>query len=110
MQGNLAHSTRPDEAGADGRDAGTGGNVREAMHGAWAAVVDVHGMVQEDTHWEEAMSRNHVGPLEHGSGSTHSRHPHPVAVQVQPVRGQRLCARQCCYWQTGSAARSCCSQ
>jgi hypothetical protein len=49
VQGNLAHSTFPDEAGADGMmDAGTG-NVREAMYGAWA-VEDVYGMVQEDTH------------------------------------------------------------
>jgi hypothetical protein len=51
VQRNLVHSTCPDEAGVHGRDAGTEGNVREAMHGAWAVVVvGVHGMVQEDTH------------------------------------------------------------
>jgi hypothetical protein len=105
VQGNLAHSTCPDEAGVDGRDAGS--NVREAMHGAWAVVVGVHGMVQEDTHWG-AVSRNHAGPVEHGSGSTRSRHPVQVAVQAE--RGQCLCARQCCYSQTGLAARSCCSR
>lgn len=107
VQGNLAQSTCPDEAGVDGRGAGTGHNVREAMHGAWVAVVGVHGMVQEDTHWG-AVSRKHVGPPEHGFGSTRSRHPLPVAVQAE--RGRCLCARQCCYSQTGLAARSCCSQ
>jgi hypothetical protein len=92
----------------DGRDVGMEGNVREAMHGAWAVVVvGVHGMVQEDTHWG-AVSRNHVGPLEHGFGSTRSRHLVPVAVQLE--RGRCLCARQCCYSQTEFAARSCCSQ
>jgi hypothetical protein len=93
VQGNLAHSTRPDEAGVDGRDAGTEGNVREAMHDAWVVVVGVHGRVQEDTHWG-AVSRNHVGPVEHGFGSTRSRHPLPVPVQAE--RGRCLRARQCC--------------
>jgi hypothetical protein len=97
------HSMCPDEAGVDGTDVGTG-NVREAMHGAWAVVVGVHGMAQEDTHWG-VVSRKHVVPLEHGFGSTRSRHPHPVAVQAE--RGQYLCARQCCYSQTGLAAGSC---
>ena len=91
----------------DGRDAGTEGNVREAMHGAWAVAVGVNGMVQEDMHWG-AVSRNHVGALEHGSDSTRSRHPLPVAVQAE--RGQCLCARQCCYSQTGLVAGSCYSQ
>jgi hypothetical protein len=104
VQGNLAYPTCPDEAGVDGRDAGTEGNVREAMHGAWAVVVDAHGMVQEDTHW--GVSRN-VEPLEHGFGSTRLRHPHPVAVQAE--RGRRSCARQCCYSSMGFAG-SCCSQ
>ena len=108
VQGNLAHSTCPDEAGVDGTDAGTEGNVREAMHGAWA-VVRVDGMVQvqEDTHWG-AVSRNHVEALERGFGNTHSPHLVPVAVQAE--RGRCLRARQCCYSQTGLAARSCCSQ
>jgi hypothetical protein len=107
VQGNLARSTCPDEAGVDGKDAGTEGNVRGVMHGAWAVVaVGVHGMVQEDTHWG-AVSRNHVGPLAHGFGSTRSRHPHPVAVEAE--RGRRLSARQCCYSQTVSVG-SCCSQ
>lgn len=92
-------------------DAGTEDNVREATHGAWAVVVGVDGMVQEDTHWG-AVSRKHVGP--HGFGSTCSRHPHPVAVEiavaVQAERGRCLCARHCCYSQTGLAAGSCCSQ
>lgn len=94
VQGNLAQSMCPDETGADARDADTEGNVREAMHGAWAVVVGVHGMVQEDTHWG-AVSRNHVGPLEHGFGSTRSRPPLPMAVQAE--RGRYLRARQCCY-------------
>jgi hypothetical protein len=108
VQGNLARSTCPDGAAVDGTDVGTEGNVREAMHGAWAVVVvGVHGMVQEDTHWG-AVSHNHVGPLEHGFGSTRSPHPLPVAVQVE--RDQCSCARQCCCLQTGLAADSCCSQ
>lgn len=108
VQGNLARSTWPDVA-VDGTDAGTD-NVREAMYGAWAVVVvGVHGMVQEDTHWGVgAVSRNHVGPLEHGFGSTRSLHPHLVAVQAE--RDRRLCARQCCYSQTGLAVRNCCSR
>jgi hypothetical protein len=106
VRGNLAHSTCPDEAGVDGRDAGTERNVREAMYGAWAVEVDVHGMVQEDTHWG-AVSRNHVGALR-GSGSTRSRHPLPVAVQAE--RARYLHAHQCCYSQTGFVAGSCCSR
>jgi hypothetical protein len=92
-QGNLAHSTRPAGAGVDA--AGTEGNVREAMHGAWA-VEGVNGMVQVvHTHWG-AVSRNHhhVGPVEHGFDSTHSRHPLPVAVQRE--RGQCSHVRQRC--------------
>jgi len=69
--------------------AGTEGNVREAMRGAWAVVGGVCGMV--DTHWG-AVSRNHVA-LGHGFDSTRSRHPLPVAVQGE--RGQRLRARHC---------------
>lgn len=111
VQGNLAHSTCSGEAGVDVTDAGMEDNVREAMHGAWAVVVGVHGMVQEDTHWG-AVSRRHVGP--HGFGSTCSRHPLPVAVAVAVVveaeRGRCLCARQCYYSQTGLAAGSYCSQ
>jgi hypothetical protein len=43
-QGNLAHSTCPDEAEADGMvDAAGTGNVQEAMYGAWE--VDVDGMM-----------------------------------------------------------------
>lgn len=101
VQGSLVYSTKPDETGADARDADTD-NVREAMRGAWG--VGVHGMVQGDTHQEGELSRNHVGPLEH---NTRSRHPAPVAVQTE--RGRCLRA-QCCYSQTGSGAGSCCSQ
>lgn len=107
VQGNLARSTCPDEAGVDERDAGTEGNVREAMHGGWAVVVHVDGMVQEDTQ-RGAVFRNHVGLLEHGFDSTRSRHPLLVAVQAE--RGRCSCARHCCYSQTEFAAGSCCSQ
>jgi len=77
-------------AGVDGED-GTVDNAQEGMHGARAAAVD--GMVPADTH-SEAVSRKHVGSIGHGSGSTCSRHPFPVAV-----RGERdlcLSARQHC--------------
>jgi hypothetical protein len=89
VQGNLAHSTCLAGARADGTDAGTEDNVREAMRGAWA-VEGVCGMV--DTHWG-AVFRNHVGSLERGFGSTCSRHPLPVAVRKG--RGQCLRARHC---------------
>jgi hypothetical protein len=91
-QGNLAHSTRLAGAGVDA--AGTEDNVREAMHGAWA-VEGVCGMVQVvHTHWGAVSRNHHVGPLEHGFDSTHSRHPLPVAVQRK--RGQCSHVRQRC--------------
>jgi hypothetical protein len=88
-RGNLAHSMCFVGAGADGMHVGTEGNVREAMRGAWA-VEGERGTV--DTHWG-VVSRNHVGPLEHGFGSTRSRHPLPVAVQGE--QGQCSRAHYC---------------
>jgi len=73
--------------------AGTEGNVREAMHGAWA-VEGVCGMAQVvDTHQGVVLSRtHHVVPVEHGFDSTNLRHLLLVAVQGE--RARCLCARR----------------
>jgi hypothetical protein len=97
QEGNLAHPTFPGEAGEDGADVGTVGTAPEETHGVRAEVERVEdGTVLVDMHSAlGAASRNHVGPNGHGSGSTRSRHPLPVAV-----RGRwELCllARQRCW-------------
>jgi hypothetical protein len=87
--------------------AGTEGNVREAMHGAWA-VEDVCGMAQVvDTH-QGVVSRNHVGPVEHGFDSTNLRRLLLVAVQGE--RARCLSDRRRCWALTVFAEGSCCSQ
>jgi hypothetical protein len=75
--------------------AGTEGNVREAMHGAWA-VEGVCGMAQvADTHQGVVVSRTHVGPVEHGFDSTNLRHLLLVAVQGERARHLRARRRRC---------------
>ena len=72
--------------------AGTEGNVREAMHDAWA-VEGVCGMAQVvDMRQVVVLSRTHVVPVEHGFDSTNLRHLLLVAVQGE--RARCLCARR----------------
>lgn len=67
-------------------------NAQEEMYGACAAGVDDMVPVDKDS---EAVSHKHVESIGHGSGSTCSRHPFPVAVREQ--RDLCLSARQHCW-------------
>jgi len=84
-EGSSAWATCPGAAGVDGADADTEDSGQEVMRGAREEaerVEDGKGPVGMDS-GAALCNYGVLGPVEYGSGSTHSRHPLPVAVQKQ---------------------------
>jgi len=109
QEGSLVYPTGPGAAGVDGVD--TVHNVQGEMYGARGEVERVEGgRVPVVDMYSGVASRNHVEPIGHGSGSTYSRPPLPVAVRGQG--GLCLHARQRCWVLLGPVGveRNCHSQ